>query len=380
MGCAFPVKSRVPFVPECGGRPMTSDPSITIDKGHPTPAYLQLQNKLRNAILKSEITPGEALASERELAESLGLSRMTVRRALGALVAQKLAERRQGSGTYVLPRRLEQTVDRVVGFVDEAKLLGFDPGSRILEILIIPADFQVAEALKLASEASVRRITRLHTADGAPLALQLSHLLPPTRASRRRRSPPAAASTVRWPRRSTWFRATPGRPSERVCRRSANASCSSSPVVFRCWPSSARPSAATTPPSNLFGAPTEETNTSWGSSCGHPRLTAETAMTLPTEISLRDFHDLDTWPLVQTLTALVDSNAAAVEAVRRALPDLERAAAGVERALAAGGRLISVRAGTSGRLAMQDAAELPPTFGFEGAHAVLAGGEAHTRS
>jgi len=98
-------------------------------------------------------------------------------------------------------------------------------------------------------------------------------------------------------------------------------------------------------------------------------------MTLPTETSLRDFHDLDTWPLVQTLTALVDSNAAAVEAVRRALPDLERAAAGVERALAAGGRLIYVGAGTSGRLAMQDAAELPPTFGFEGAHAVLAGGE-----
>lgn len=59
-------------------------------------------------------------------------------------------------------------------------------------------------------------------------------------------------------------------------------------------------------------------------------------MTLPTETSLRDFHDLDTWPLVQTLTVLVDSNAATVEAVIRALPDLERAAAGVERALAAG--------------------------------------------
>lgn len=63
-------------------------------------------------------------------------------------------------------------------------------------------------------------------------------------------------------------------------------------------------------------------------------------MTLPTETSLRDFHDLDTWPLAQTLTALVDSNAAAVEAVRRALPDLERAAAGIERALSTGGRLI----------------------------------------
>ncbi len=98
-------------------------------------------------------------------------------------------------------------------------------------------------------------------------------------------------------------------------------------------------------------------------------------MTLPTETSLDAFHDLDTWPLPRTLEAVVRGSAEAVEAVRNALPELERAAAGIERALAAGGRLVYVGAGTSGRLAVQDAAELPPTFGFEGAHAVLAGGE-----
>ncbi len=98
-------------------------------------------------------------------------------------------------------------------------------------------------------------------------------------------------------------------------------------------------------------------------------------MTLKTETSLETYADLDTWPLSRTLSALIDSNAAAAEAVRQALPELERAAAGVERALAAGGRLVYLGAGTSGRLAVQDAAELPPTFGFERAHAVLAGGE-----
>lgn len=98
-------------------------------------------------------------------------------------------------------------------------------------------------------------------------------------------------------------------------------------------------------------------------------------MTLQTETSLDSYNDLDIWPLERTLAALVDSSSAAVEAVRRALPDLERAAAGIERALTAGGRLIYLGAGTSGRLAVQDAAELPPTFGFEGAHAVLAGGD-----
>ena len=98
-------------------------------------------------------------------------------------------------------------------------------------------------------------------------------------------------------------------------------------------------------------------------------------MTLKTEISLETYADLDTWPLSRTLAAIVDSNAAAVEAVRQALPELERAAAGTERALAAGGRLIYLGAGTSGRLAVQDAAELPPTFGFKRVYAVLAGGE-----
>lgn len=98
-------------------------------------------------------------------------------------------------------------------------------------------------------------------------------------------------------------------------------------------------------------------------------------MKLQTETSLESYHDLDTWPLARSLTALVDSNAAAVEAVRRALPELERAAGGIERALTTGGRLIYLGAGTSGRLAVQDAAELPPTFGFERAYAVLAGGD-----
>ncbi len=152
---------------------------IAIDKSHPTPAYLQLQERLKSAILAGIIAPGEALPSERELAQSLGLSRMTVRRALSALVKQKLAERRQGSGTYVLPQRLEQTVDRVLGFAEEAKLLGFEPGSKILEMLTLPADSQVAEALQLEHDTPVRRITRLRTADGAPLALQLAHLPPP---------------------------------------------------------------------------------------------------------------------------------------------------------------------------------------------------------
>ncbi len=86
------------------------------------------------------------------------------------------------------------------------------------------------------------------------------------------------------------------------------------------------------------------------------------------------FADLDAWPLARSLAALADGQARAIAAVQRALPQLEVAAAGVESRLAAGGRLVYAGAGTSGRLAVQDAAELPPTFGFERTVVLMAGG------
>ena len=87
------------------------------------------------------------------------------------------------------------------------------------------------------------------------------------------------------------------------------------------------------------------------------------------------YRDLDTWSVEQTLEALLESNARAVSAVQEILDDLTRAAEGIAERLDAGGRLVYAGAGTSGRLALQDAAELPPTFGFERTLVLLAGGD-----
>ncbi len=103
---------------------------------------------------------------------------------------------------------------------------------------------------------------------------------------------------------------------------------------------------------------------------------AEASTESTTETVGTAYRDLDTWPLSKSLAALVESNRRAVEATARALPKLEEAAAGIERCLKSGGRLIYLGAGTSGRLALQDAAELPPTFGFTKTLVLLAGGAA----
>jgi N-acetylmuramic acid 6-phosphate etherase len=95
---------------------------------------------------------------------------------------------------------------------------------------------------------------------------------------------------------------------------------------------------------------------------------------MSTEMIAERYKDLDTWSLAQTIEAITESNGRAVEAVKKALPHITRAAEGIETCLKANGRLIYIGAGTSGRLAMQDAAELAPTFGFENFLVLLAGG------
>jgi N-acetylmuramic acid 6-phosphate etherase len=94
-----------------------------------------------------------------------------------------------------------------------------------------------------------------------------------------------------------------------------------------------------------------------------------------TEAADERYGDLDRWPPGQILEALVEGGERAVRAVRQALPQLEAAAAAVEARLSAGGRLVYVGAGTSGRLALLDASELYPTFGFTRVQVLLAGGE-----
>ncbi len=89
------------------------------------------------------------------------------------------------------------------------------------------------------------------------------------------------------------------------------------------------------------------------------------------------FADLDQWDTARALEKLHESQIAAVAAVGPALPHLARAVDAAAERLSAGGRLVYAGAGTSARIAVQDGAELLPTFGWPSDHVafVVAGGE-----
>jgi N-acetylmuramic acid 6-phosphate etherase len=95
------------------------------------------------------------------------------------------------------------------------------------------------------------------------------------------------------------------------------------------------------------------------------------------------YAELDAWPLANAMEAMWEGQMSAVAAVREALPGLTAAAEAAAGVLGDAGRLIYVGAGTSGRVAVQDGAELTPTFAWPASRTVfvMAGGDgAFTRS
>lgn len=96
---------------------------------------------------------------------------------------------------------------------------------------------------------------------------------------------------------------------------------------------------------------------------------------LTTETRNEKTMNLDTLSVKELLTIMNEEDAKVAGAVKEALPEIEEAVHAIVKALRAGGRLIYIGAGTSGRLGVIDSAECMPTFGttYE-VEGILAGG------
>ncbi len=141
-----------------------------------SPLYLQLAHQLEKDIRAGTYRVDQALPSERMLVESLGVSRITARKAIDVLVAQGLVLRRHGSGNFIAPR-LEQPLSRLASFSEELRQRGYVPSSQWITRESSPASAPEREALGLARGARVARLERLRLADGVPMAYERSVVL-----------------------------------------------------------------------------------------------------------------------------------------------------------------------------------------------------------
>lgn len=93
-------------------------------------------------------------------------------------------------------------------------------------------------------------------------------------------------------------------------------------------------------------------------------------------------RSLSALPTRDLLTLLNEEDARVPAAVSRALPEIERAVELATGSLGSGGSLVYVGAGTSGRLGVLDASEMPPTFGVDPrlVRGIIAGGDRALRT
>jgi GntR family transcriptional regulator len=158
---------------------VTVIPPHRIEQNHkPHPLYLQVQATLKEMIEDVEFGPGDQIPSERELSQQLGVSRMTVRRAIENLIGLGLLERRSTNGTYVREPKIARNVgtDLVQSFSQQLLQRGAEPGSQLISFEIIRAPRKVADYLNLRLGKQVYVIRRLRLANNLPICIETSYL------------------------------------------------------------------------------------------------------------------------------------------------------------------------------------------------------------
>lgn len=138
---------------------------------HQPLAYLRLRQAMRAVIEQRALEPGQALPSERELAHSLALSRVTVRKAIAGLVEDGLLDQRHGAGTFVT-ERIIKPVARLSSFTEDLRERGLTPHSRFLQRGCGEATPDEAMALNLSPGEPVARLYRLRCDGDTPLAIE----------------------------------------------------------------------------------------------------------------------------------------------------------------------------------------------------------------
>lgn len=148
--------------------------AIGFDDPGSGPLYLQLQRRIADGIASGRLAPGASLPAERDMAAMTGLSRVTVRNAIQALVANGQLVQRRGSGTFVAEKveRLEQALSLLTSFTEDMARRGKSVDSRWISRLIdAPAPEEVM-ALGLGADERVARLERVRRSDSLPLAIE----------------------------------------------------------------------------------------------------------------------------------------------------------------------------------------------------------------
>jgi len=140
----------------------------------PASLYARSREELREQIVSGRWQPNDPVPSERALMAQYGVSRITVRQALGELQKESLIFRIAGKGAYVAQTRPFQELGRLQGFAEAMEARGHEIFNRVLAIEHGAASELVAARLGLAPGAPVTELRRVRHLDRAPVSLDIT--------------------------------------------------------------------------------------------------------------------------------------------------------------------------------------------------------------
>ncbi len=141
-----------------------------LNKKSPIPVYYQLKSLILKKIEDGEFPAGGLIPSERDLAEKLNISRMTVRQALNQLVAEGILYREKGKGTFVSKIKIEQR--NIMSFSETARSKGLVPTTKVLRFEKLKVMEEIRELLTLEFDEMVYAVKRLRLANDIPVGIE----------------------------------------------------------------------------------------------------------------------------------------------------------------------------------------------------------------
>ena len=143
----------------------------------PAPQRVTKQSATRQQVLDliERLGVGTAIPSERQLSVDLGVSRLTVRAALGDLAREGYLVRRRGSGTYVQQPKISQELT-MTSFSEDMRRRGMVPGSKTLSMTTQLAGARLGRFLNVSPGEQILVVKRLRLADGETMAIETLHI------------------------------------------------------------------------------------------------------------------------------------------------------------------------------------------------------------
>lgn len=153
-------------------------PSFRAIEASPVPLHTQVRQRLRERIVDGTYGQDARLPPESEISAIFGVSRITVRQALGDLQKEGLIVKVPGKGSFVARPRPSQELSRLEGFGEAMSRKGHRILNRVLSQLELPAPAEVAARLGSAVGEPVAEVRRVRFLDQEPVSFEITYLPP----------------------------------------------------------------------------------------------------------------------------------------------------------------------------------------------------------